>query len=88
MKRLALAVALLLLATVPYWVGNSYYINVATQILIYAVLALGLNVLVGYAGLVELRMPRVTGSRWGTNITATSRPSAVPISCSISGTWR
>jgi branched-chain amino acid transport system permease protein len=53
-KRLALALALLLLATVPYWVGNSYYINVATQMLIYAVLALGLNVLVGYAGLVTL----------------------------------
>jgi branched-chain amino acid transport system permease protein len=45
---------LLLLATVPYWIGNSYYINIATQILIYAVLALGLNVLVGYAGLVTL----------------------------------
>ncbi len=54
MRRLALAVALLLLATLPYWVGNSYYINVATQMLIYAVLALGLNVLVGYAGLVTL----------------------------------
>jgi branched-chain amino acid transport system permease protein len=53
-KRLALAIALLLLAMVPYWVGNSYYVNVATQILIYAVLALGLNVLVGYAGLVTL----------------------------------
>jgi branched-chain amino acid transport system permease protein len=53
-KRLALAIALLLLATVPYWIGNSYYINVATQILIYAVLALGLNVLVGYAVLVTL----------------------------------
>jgi branched-chain amino acid transport system permease protein len=54
-KSVALAVvALLLLATVPYWIGNSYYINVATQMLIYAVLALGLNVLVGYAGLVTL----------------------------------
>jgi branched-chain amino acid transport system permease protein len=53
-RRLALALALLLLATVPYWVGNSYYINVATQVLIFAVLALGLNVLVGYAGLVTL----------------------------------
>jgi branched-chain amino acid transport system permease protein len=53
-KRLALAVALLLLATVPYWVGNSYYINVVTQMLIYAVFALGMNVLVGYAGLVTL----------------------------------
>ena len=54
MKRLALAIALLLLATLPFWIGNSYYINIATQILIYAVLALGLNVLVGYAGLVTL----------------------------------
>ena len=54
MRRVALAVAFALLATVPYWLGNSYYINVATQMLIYAVLALGLNVLVGYAGLVTL----------------------------------
>ncbi len=54
MKRLTFVIVLLLLATVPYWIGNSYYINVATQILIYAVLALGLNVLVGYAGLVTL----------------------------------
>ncbi len=54
MKRLALAVALVLLASLPWWVGNSYYINVATQMLIYAILALGLNVLVGYAGLVTL----------------------------------
>ena len=54
MKCLAGATALLLVATLPYWLGNSYYINVATQMLIYAVLALGLNVLVGYAGLVTL----------------------------------
>jgi branched-chain amino acid transport system permease protein len=53
-RRLAIAVAVLLLATVPLWVGNSYYVNIATQMLIYAVLALGLNVLVGYAGLVTL----------------------------------
>jgi branched-chain amino acid transport system permease protein len=54
MKRLALVVALVVLATLPFWIGNSYYINVATQMLIYAILALGLNVLVGYAGLVTL----------------------------------
>ena len=55
MKSIAFAVvAVLLLATVPYWISNSYYINVATQMLIYSVLALGLNVLVGYAGLVTL----------------------------------
>ena len=54
MKLLALLIALALLATLPFWIGNSYYINIATQILIYAILALGLNVLVGYAGLVTL----------------------------------
>src|SRR5438105_7630478 len=54
MRRLALAFGLLVLATLPFWVGNSYYTNIASQILLYAVFALGLNVLVGYAGLVSL----------------------------------
>ena len=54
MNRVALAVALLGLATLPFWIGNSFYVNVATQMLIYATFALGLNVLVGYAGLVTL----------------------------------
>jgi branched-chain amino acid transport system permease protein len=53
-KRVAIAIAVLILATLPYWIGNSYYVNIATQMLIYAILALGLNVLVGYAGLVTL----------------------------------
>jgi len=53
-KRLALALALAALATLPLWVGNSYYVDVASQILLYAIFALGLNVLVGYAGLVSL----------------------------------
>jgi branched-chain amino acid transport system permease protein len=50
----AIAVALLLLLTLPWWVGNTYYINIASQILLFAVFALALNVLVGYAGLVSL----------------------------------
>jgi branched-chain amino acid transport system permease protein len=54
MKRIPLLIALLLVATLPMWVGNSYYVNIATQMLIYAILALALNVLVGYAGLVTL----------------------------------
>ena len=40
--------------TLPWWVGNTYYINIASQILLFAVFALALNVLVGYAGLVSL----------------------------------
>jgi len=50
----AIAVALVLLATLPLWMGNSYYINITSQILLFAVFALSLNVLVGYAGLVSL----------------------------------
>jgi branched-chain amino acid transport system permease protein len=53
-RRASIAVALALLFTLPLWVGNSYYINIATQILLWAVLALALNVLVGYAGLTSL----------------------------------
>ncbi len=53
--RYAAAVAALaLLVSLPLWVGNTYYINVASQILLFAVFALALNVLVGYAGLVSL----------------------------------
>ena len=54
MKRVALALAVIALVTLPYWGGGPYYINIASQILIWAVFALGLNVLVGYGGLVSL----------------------------------
>jgi branched-chain amino acid transport system permease protein len=54
MRRPALAVALVALATLPLWIGSSYYVNIATQILFYAIFALAVNVLAGYAGLVSL----------------------------------
>src|SRR5215471_1551762 len=53
-RLLALGVALIALATLPYWMTGVYYVNVASQILFYAIFALALNVLVGYAGLVSL----------------------------------
>ena len=53
-KRVAGALAVLALIAVPYTVKEVYYVNIASQILLYAVFALGLNVLVGYAGLVSL----------------------------------
>ncbi|NVO14669.1 MAG: branched-chain amino acid ABC transporter permease [Rhodoplanes sp.] len=53
-RAAAIVVALLLLLTLPAWVGNPYYINIASQILFFAVFALALNVLVGYGGLVSL----------------------------------
>jgi branched-chain amino acid transport system permease protein len=52
--RIALAVALVLLVTLPLWMTGTYYVNVASQILIYAVFALAINVIVGHAGLVSL----------------------------------
>jgi branched-chain amino acid transport system permease protein len=54
LRLIALALAFVALAAVPYWMPGVYYINVASQILFYAIFALGLNVLVGYAGLVSL----------------------------------
>jgi len=53
-RLIALTVTALVLVTLPYWMGGIYYINVASQILFYAVFALGLNVLAGYGGLVSL----------------------------------
>lgn len=53
-RSFAFLVAFVVLATLPYWTTNVYYVNVASQILFYAIFALGLNVLAGYGGLVSL----------------------------------
>ncbi|MFD2182491.1 branched-chain amino acid ABC transporter permease [Rhodoplanes azumiensis] len=53
-RAIAIAVALLLLLTLPLWITNAYYVNIASQILFFAVFALALNVLVGYGGLTSL----------------------------------
>jgi branched-chain amino acid transport system permease protein len=52
--RAALAAVLVALVTVPLWVSGAYYISVCSQILIYAIFALAIDVLIGYAGLVSL----------------------------------
>jgi branched-chain amino acid transport system permease protein len=54
MRLVALAIAFAALATLPFWMGGVYYVNVSSQILFFAIFAAGLNVLVGYAGLVSL----------------------------------
>ncbi len=53
-SRAAFGIVLFALAALPYWAVNSYYIDVASQILLFAIFALALNVLVGYGGLVSL----------------------------------
>ncbi|MDF3000794.1 MAG: putative branched-chain amino acid transporter permease [Bacillota bacterium] len=54
--RIRGAVALLdLLLVIPLaGLENSYYLGIITQIVIYAVLAIGLNVVIGFAGLLDL----------------------------------
>jgi branched-chain amino acid transport system permease protein len=54
MRLGAIVLAIALLGTLPVWMGNPYYVNIASQILFWAVCALALNVLVGYAGLTSL----------------------------------
>jgi branched-chain amino acid transport system permease protein len=53
-QRAAIVLVTLLLIALPLFVRNPYYINVTSQILLFAVFALALNVLVGYGGLVSL----------------------------------
>jgi len=53
-QRVALGAALLILAAAPFWLPGTYYVNIASQVLLYAIFALGVNVLAGYAGLVSL----------------------------------
>jgi branched-chain amino acid transport system permease protein len=49
-----LAVAALLLLAVPRLIVNEFYINMASQVLIYAVFALSINMMLGYGGMVSL----------------------------------
>ena len=53
-RHVASGVAALVLATLPLWLQNPYYVDIASQILLFAIFALALNVLVGYGGLVSL----------------------------------
>lgn len=53
-KSIWILFGLLILATLPIWMQHPYYINTSSQILFWAIIALGLNVLVGYGGLTSL----------------------------------
>src|SRR5262249_35547089 len=50
----ALAVCALLLLAVPWIIGNEFYVNMASQVLIYALFALSINMMLGYGGMVSL----------------------------------
>src|SRR5256886_2431218 len=51
---LALALCAVLLLAVPWIIGNEFYVNMASQVLIYALFALSINMMLGYGGMVSL----------------------------------
>jgi branched-chain amino acid transport system permease protein len=53
-RRVAVALAALLACTAPIWLGNPYYLHVLIMAGIFAVLALSLNLLLGYTGQLSL----------------------------------
>ncbi len=53
-QNIAVVIGFVALVLLPYWIPGIYYLNVSSQILFYAIFALGLNVLAGYGGLVSL----------------------------------
>ena len=61
-RHVAIAAAVLALIALPYAINQPYYVNIASQILLYAVFALGLNILVGYGGLVSLGHAGLSGA--------------------------
>ena len=48
------ALAAALLIAVPPIIGNEFYVNMASQVLIYALFALSINMMLGYGGMVSL----------------------------------
>jgi branched-chain amino acid transport system permease protein len=50
----AVGVGALVLLAVPWIIGNEFYINMATQVLIYGLFALSINMMLGYGGMVSL----------------------------------
>ena len=50
----ALAVCAALLLILPWIIGNEFYVNMASQVLIYALFALSINMMLGYGGMVSL----------------------------------
>jgi branched-chain amino acid transport system permease protein len=51
---LALTLAGLVMIVLPWLIGNEFYVNMASQVLIYALFALSINMMLGYGGMVSL----------------------------------
>jgi branched-chain amino acid transport system permease protein len=48
------AIAAALLIAAPWIIGHEFYVNMASQVLIYALFALSINMMLGYGGMVSL----------------------------------
>src|SRR2546429_6555056 len=53
-SAVALAVCALILLAVPFIIRQEFYVNMASQVLIYALFALSINMMLGYGGMVSL----------------------------------
>ena len=51
---IALVATTLVLLVLPHVIANDYYVNMASQVLIYALFALSINLMLGYGGMVSL----------------------------------
>ena len=51
---LALTLGALVMIVLPWFIGNDFYVNMASQVLIYALFALSINMMLGYGGMVSL----------------------------------
>lgn len=51
---LAMFLGLLFVPLISSWLGQSFYLSFATRIVVYAIAASGLNLILGYAGMVSL----------------------------------
>jgi branched-chain amino acid transport system permease protein len=60
-RLVAIAFALLVLVTLPNWAPGTYYVNIGSQILFYAIFALAVDVLLGLGGLVSLGQAGLLG---------------------------
>ena len=53
-NAIALALGAAVLLILPWIIGNEFYVNMATQVLIYALFALSINMMLGFGGMVSL----------------------------------
>jgi branched-chain amino acid transport system permease protein len=51
---LALAICACVLILLPWIIGNEFYVNMGSQVLIYALFALSINMMLGYGGMTSL----------------------------------